>query len=89
MPTVHFPPTVPGVYTSNGTVAFPVVIDGQAATAEISGEALQDHFGATSNRGPDLVEAFEWYRVAIEAIGRVKLPIRVAAGRGLLVTADF
>jgi len=88
MPTVHFPRTPPA-YTPNDTVAFQVVIDGQLATAEISSEALQDHFGAAGRGGRDLLEAFNAHRAAIEAVGRVKLPGRVSAGRGLLVTADF
>jgi len=49
MPTVHFPHVDP-IATPNTTLSFPVVIDGVQHPAEISAEALQDHFGATSGR---------------------------------------
>jgi hypothetical protein len=88
MSTIHFPHTEP-VVTPSTTVAFAVVVDGQSATAEISAEALQDHFGATSFTGAPLVDAFKRNRAAIEAVARVKVPGRLAAGRGLLVSADF
>lgn len=88
MPTVHFPPTQPA-YTPNDTVAFQVVIDGRLATAEITSEALQDRFGASGRRSNDLLIAFKKNRREIEDIARVKLPKRVSAGRGLLVTVDF
>lgn len=88
MATVHFPQT-PATYTPMTTVTFPVVVDGAKATAEISAEALQDHFGATSHAGVELVRAFHANRGAIENTARRVLPARLAAGRGLLVTADF
>lgn len=88
MPTVHFPRTEP-IYTPNTTVAFDVVLEGQQMRCEISEEALEDHFGATSRNAAELVRAFKEHRTAIEAVARVKLPHRVAAGRGLLVTEDF
>lgn len=88
MPTIHFPSTDP-VFTQNTTVAFQAVIDGAAVTGEVSMEALQDHFGATTGGGAELVRAFRANRGAIEAVARVKLPGRVAAGRGLLVSSDF
>jgi predicted nucleic acid-binding Zn ribbon protein len=88
MATVHFPQTPAPVCTSNGTVAFPVVIDGWATMAEISAEALRDHFRASD--APDgLLAAFQWHRPAIEAIARMTLPDRRAGGRALLVSADF
>lgn len=88
MPTVHFP-TVDPIPTPNTTLSFPVVIDGVQTPAEISAEALQDHFGAASWRAADLIAAFIANRAAIEAVGRIKLPARQSAGRALLVTADF
>lgn len=88
MSTMHFPQTEP-IYTQHTTVAFQVVIDGTAATAEISEEALQDHFGAGSRVGAELIRAFKANRHAIEAVARLKLPPRLAAGRGLLMTGDF
>lgn len=88
MPTVHFPPT-PGICTPNTTIAFVVVVDGAQASAEISSEALEDHFGATSQTCAELLRAFYAHRGAIENIGRRVLPARLAAGRGLLVTSDF
>ena len=88
MPTIHFPQTEP-TYTQPTTVAFEAVVDGQRVTCEISEEALMDHFGAKSRRAVDLVDAFKGNRAAIEAVGRLKLPARIAAGRGLLITEDF
>jgi len=88
MPTVHFPQSEP-VYTPNTTVAFEVVVDGALATGEISEEALQDHFGAASRSGAELIRAFKAHRHAIEAVARVQLPARLAVGRGILLTNDF
>jgi Protein of unknown function (DUF1488) len=88
MPTVHFPQAEPA-YRPNTTVAFPAVVDGNNVTAEISEEALMDHFGATSNTPAELVRAFKAHRPAIEAVARIKLPQRLMAGRPLLITEDF
>ena len=76
-------------FTTNTTVAFPAQLNGIDGTCEISTEALQDHFGATSFKGEDLIKAFETNRTAIEVVARVKLPQRMPAGRCLLVSADF
>lgn len=88
MATVHFPRIDP-VYTPNTTVAFQAVVDGTQMTFEISEEALQDHFGAGSRTAADLISAFKRNRRAIEAVARLKLPARLAAGRPLLVSGDF
>ena len=88
MPTIHFPQSEP-VHTASTTVAFEAVIDGVRASGEISAEALQDHFGAASFASADLLRAFSANRPAIEAVARTKLPARLAAGRGLLLSADF
>ncbi|MCM3583754.1 DUF1488 domain-containing protein [Ralstonia pickettii] len=85
---VHFPKTR-GVYTPNTTVAFPAQLNGVDVTCEISAEALEDHFGARSTAGDDLVAAFEANRPAIEAVARVRLPQRIPTGRCLLVSTDF
>lgn len=82
-------PTTPSVYTPNNTVAFTAQINGVDVICEISAEALEDHFGARSARGTDLVAVFEANRPAIEAVARVKVPQRIPAGRCLLVSADF
>jgi hypothetical protein len=88
MPTVHFPQTPAPVCTSKGTVAFPVVTDGWVYMAEISAEALREHFRA-SDAPDELLAAFQWHRPAIEAIARTKLADRLVSGRPLLVSADF
>lgn len=88
MATVHFPQTEP-TYTSNTTVSFEAVIDGVKVSGEISEEALEDHFGATSRSPSELVKSFKAHRPAIEAVARIKLPKRLMAGRPLLVSADF
>nr|WP_063791585.1 DUF1488 domain-containing protein [Burkholderia ambifaria] len=85
---VHFY-NMPGIYTQNMTVAFRAQFNGVDVTCEISTEALQDHFGAQSASGADLVFAFEANRPVIEDIARVKLPQRIPAGRCLLVSTDF
>lgn len=85
---VHFYNT-PGIYTQNTTVAFRGQFNGVDVTCEISMEALQDHFGAHSANGADLVFAFEANRSAIEAVAREKLPQRIPIGRCVLVSADF
>lgn len=85
---IHFS-NKPARYTPRTTVAFPVLVDGAEAECEISAEALEDHFGATSMRGADLVAAFDAHRTEIEAVARGRLPQRLPAGRGLLVTQDF
>ena len=88
MPTVHFPQTPPA-YTQNTTVAFEALVDGVSTSFEISAEALMDHFGATTFTGAELVRSFSAHRPAIEAIAKVKLPVRLSAGRPLLTSADF
>ena len=89
--TVHvqFPQMPLPACTARDTVAFPIVVNGQPAMAEISADVLVHRFGATSGAAEDLIAAFQWHRVAIEAIGRLKLPARLATGRGLLSSADF
>lgn len=82
-------PNARGVYTQNTTVAFPAQVNGIDVNCEISAEALEDHFGARSANGSDLLAAFEANRSAIEAVARVKLPQRIPTGRCLLVSADF
>ncbi|MDP9651749.1 DUF1488 family protein [Paraburkholderia caledonica] len=82
-------PAKPGIYTANTTVAFPALIDGEAVTFEVSTEALQDHFEATTAYGPDLVATFEANRAAIEAVAMAKLPQRLRSGRCLLTSSDF
>ena len=88
MPTVHFPQSEPAV-TPNTTVMFEAIVDGRNVRAEISEEALMDHFGAASRVSAEMIRAFKANRAAIETIARVKLPARLAAGRGLLVSGDF
>lgn len=85
---IHFPRR-PGVYTINTTVAFPAQLNGFDVICEIAVEAPQDHFGASSASGPNLVAAFEANRAMIEVIAREKLPQRAPAGRCVLESADF
>jgi hypothetical protein len=78
----------PGIYTPNTTVAIPVLVDGQPARCEISEEALQDHFGAATGNGADLVAAFLGGRARIEAVAEARLQVSRGAPV-LLRTADF
>jgi hypothetical protein len=88
MATIHFPQSIP-VYTINTTIAFLAIIDDAEITAEISEEALMDNFGASNHSSASLLEAFKNHRHAIEAVARLKLPGRIAAGKPLLVSTDF
>lgn len=56
---------------------------------EISAEALNDHFGALSLSGVDLVAAFERNRDVIEETARAMLPVKTWVGRCLLVSAEL
>lgn len=79
-------PNVEPVYTVSTTVAFPAEVDGEKAMCEISEEALQDHFGATTAAVADLIGAFKSHRATIEDAARRKY----APGlRWLLRSADF
>ncbi|MES2364719.1 MAG: DUF1488 domain-containing protein [Pseudomonadota bacterium] len=88
MVTIHFPLTEP-ICTPNTTVAFEAVVDGVMTSFEISEEALLDHFGADSRKAAELVRTFKANRPTIEAVAKIKLPIRLNAGRLLLVSTDF
>jgi hypothetical protein len=77
-------------YTPATTVAFPANINGVEQVCEISADALQDHFGATSNLGFDLVEAFENNRASIERMAVAVIPqVMAKRGRCLLEASDF
>jgi uncharacterized protein DUF1488 len=47
-------------------IAFPALVDGAPVQCAITAEALEDHFGATSLREPDLIDAFNAHRFEIE-----------------------
>lgn len=74
------------VYTVNTTVAFPAEVGGVKAICEISEEALQDHFGATTNSAADLIGAFKSHRATIEDGARRKY---APGPRWLLKSEDF
>jgi hypothetical protein len=75
------------VYSTNNTIAFPALVDDAKAICEISEEALQDHFGATSNIPTDLIMAFKSNRSTIEVVARRKYV--ADASRWLVRTEDF
>jgi hypothetical protein len=75
------------VVTSNRTVSFQAVVAGIVVECAISWEALKDHFGATTNKPPDLIRAFISGKKDILNVARIKLPS--SAGRCLLVSTDF
>lgn len=82
--------TFPGqnpVVTQQDTVAFQAIVDGRPETCQISFEALQDHFGASTNQPADLIRAFISGKEEIHAVARRKRPH--SAGRWLIVSADF
>jgi hypothetical protein len=84
--TISFPSQNPAM-TQHGTVAFQAVVEGAAIVCEISADALQDHFGATTNQSHDLLTAFISGKSHIHDVAREKLPH--SAGRCLLVSKDF
>lgn len=83
---ITFPKVNPWL-TPHCTVAFAAVANGERSECEISTEALQDHFGARTLHENDLVRAFISGKDRIHEVARRKYPH--AAGRWLLVTADF
>ena len=84
--SISFPNSNPKV-TQNGTVAFPAVEASQVITCEVSMEALQDHFGATTNQPHDLLTAFISGKNIIHDVARKAHPH--IAGRWLLVSTNF
>lgn len=75
------------VVTSNRTVSFQAVVAGKAVECAISFEALKDHFGASTNKSPDLIRAFISGKKDILDAAKKKLPN--SAGRCLLASTDF
>ena len=76
--------------TSEGTVAFAVLILGVPARAEITVEALEDDFGADCRGGCNpMSNAFEAHRLEIQKVARDRLAARWALGRAILETDDF
>jgi hypothetical protein len=75
--------------TGDGTVAFSVVILGMPARAEITLEALEDHFGAYGCPTEWLPGLFEANRLEIQKVARDRLAARWALGRAILQTDDF
>jgi hypothetical protein len=75
------------VVTSNRTVSFQAVVAGTMVECAISFEALRDHFGATTNKSPDLIRAFISGKKDIFNAAKKKFPN--SAGRCLLVSTDF
>jgi hypothetical protein len=83
---ITFPARDP-VYTASRTIMFLALQGDQVLECEISGEALRDHFGASSMKIHDLLTSFLANKNLIHRVARQKLPN--AAGRCLLVSADF
>ena len=75
--------------TGDGTVAFSVVILGMPARAEITLEALEDHFGGDGCSAEWLPGLFEANRLEIQKVARDRLAARWALGRAILQTDDF
>jgi hypothetical protein len=83
---ITFPVRDP-VYTASRTVLFLALQGDQLHECEISGEALRDHFGASSMKIHDLLTSFLANKDVIHRVARQKLPN--ATGRCLLLSADF
>jgi hypothetical protein len=86
--SIEFPAGAPKL-TARGTVAFPVVILGSRASAEITAEALEDHFGASNWSPETLANAFDQHRLEIQKVARDRIVARWAEGRALLTSEDF
>lgn len=63
---ILFPRIAPQYDSECYTLVFPVQVDGKQIQCGITAEALEDHFGASSIRETDLVDAFCAHRCAIE-----------------------
>ncbi|CAB3798962.1 hypothetical protein LMG28688_04857 [Paraburkholderia caffeinitolerans] len=63
---ISFPRMAPQYDSACYTLVFPVQVDGRWIHCGITAEALEDHFGASSIREADLVDAFRAHRSAIE-----------------------
>jgi hypothetical protein len=60
---------------SNLTVVFSALVDGHPVPCAISVEALEDHFGATTECRDAWMRAFDEGRARIEAVAREHLQI--------------
>jgi hypothetical protein len=83
---IVFPDGDPSI-TLNGTLAFPVLIDGRVSQCEISYEALDRHFGAATHHIRDILLAYFGGRLRIRQAAVRKLP--QATGACLLGPSDF
>jgi hypothetical protein len=63
---IHFPQEIPEYCGRDLVLAFTAIVDGEPVQCVITGEALEDHFGAASLRESDLLAAFDAHRSAIE-----------------------
>ena len=88
MKSIAFP-SCAAELTSEGTVAFAVLILGVPARAEITVEALEDHFGAQGCDPGRMTGVFDAHRHEIQKVARDRLVPRWALGRPVLETDDF
>jgi hypothetical protein len=63
---IAFPRVAPEFDSERYTLVFPAHVNGKATRCGITVEALEDHFGASSIRESDLVDAFCAHRSVIE-----------------------
>ena len=63
---ITFPEQSPHYDANRLTLSFPATAGDVQVECTITAEALEDHFGATSLREPDLRDAFLSHRPAIE-----------------------
>lgn len=72
---IRFPSDAPAWRSSNLTVVFPALVDGERVPCAISVEALEDHFGVASKDRDGWIHAFDAWRPRIEAVARDHLQI--------------
>jgi Protein of unknown function (DUF1488) len=72
---IRFPADAPAYRDFNLTVVFRALVDGEAVPCAISVEALEDHFGASSEDREGWMRAFDAGRGRIEAVAREHLQI--------------
>lgn len=68
MPDIDFPESDPTYCAATLTLSCPAVVNGSPSQYSITAEALESHYGATSPRREDLIQAFSEHRKSIESI---------------------
>jgi Protein of unknown function (DUF1488) len=82
---ISFPHDKPGIYTLNGTVAFPAMVNGKNVSCEVSEEVLKEYFGGEP---PSDISKSEYDLAMVAAFEASRAPIEAAAARYLARNPD-